>query len=163
MLSNADKLRTDYQWLLNYQGISGLFLGANSMNIIACGLKIADQFAGGGKETKLVSPGTIKLTLDAKVDLNGTIKTWSSVDDAGVRITPELLNISNATKDTIWMGAGCLGLAKDPVVCISQEDLLSVSSSISIKKDGNNYNAPSFPKDSVRLLSFVTKEPDEDE
>lgn len=141
--------------VLSSQAINTLFCGAGVLQIAACGLKIADQFVGGGKETVEASPGTINMTFDAKVDLSGTIKSWKTVDDAGVRVTPNLLKASNEGSESVWMGTGCYGLAEDPVICISKEDLLTVSNSIAISKNGENYTAPSFAKDSVRLLSFL--------
>ena len=155
LFSNADKLRGNSSGILSDNTISALFCGGGILSIASCGLKIADQFWGEHKEQVEVSPGTISMTLDAKVDLNGTIKEWSSVNDAGVRVTPNLLKATNKSNGPVWMGSGCFGLAKDPVICVAQNDLLSVSKSISITKKGDNYTAPSFAKDSVRLISFL--------
>lgn len=135
--------------------ISALGFGALGLNLTACGLNIANQFAGKKEETVMVSPGTMSMTLDAKIDLEGTIAEWKSINDAGLRISPKFLNENSAHKDTVWMGSGCFGLAKDPVVYVSKEDLLSVSPSINIKAESDHYIAPSFPTDSVRLVSFV--------
>lgn len=156
-LNNAEKLREDADYVLPFNAISWLSIGGAALNIASCTMKIIDIFGGKSSKTEYKSPGTINMTLDAKIDLSGTIKTWNTVNDAGVRLTPELLKISNATKDTVWVGSGCFGLAEDPVVYISKEDLLSVSNSIAISKnaDGESYTAPSFKKDSVRLVSFL--------
>ena len=98
------------------------------------------------------------MSLDAKVDLSGTIKEWRSLNEAGISVTPNLLKETQSTRsenDTIWMGSGCFGIAEDPVIYVSQEDLLSVSNSISIIDEGSTYTAKSFPTDSVRLVSFL--------
>ena len=153
--SSLKLLEGDVSGVLGRNAINTFFCGAGIFQLAACGLKIIDLFAGGKTETVPASPGTINMTLDAKVDLTGTIKSWNTVDDAGVRVTPQLLKASNADKDYVWMGSGCFALAEDPVICVSTEDLLTVSNSIAITKNGNNYTAPSFPNDSVRIVSFL--------
>ncbi len=152
----------------NFVGPDGV-LGINTVGWLSVGgliasgvgtvVKIVDQFAGKPDVEEIRTPGKINMTIDAKVDLSGTISSWKSIDDAGVRITPSLLKQSQAAKQngdtTMWFGSGCIGLAEDPVIYISQEDLLSSSYSIAITKNGDNYTAPSFPNDSVRLVAFL--------
>ena len=133
-----------------FYGINGTLTGVSTV------MNILDMYIGEHVDsTTLKNPGTINLNLDAKVNLDGTITKWNSVSDAGVRINTNLLQEAKNYAESQWIGSGCIGLAEDPVVYVSQEDLLSVSPSISISKDGNNYKAPSFRNDSVRLVSFL--------
>lgn len=135
------------QW---FYGIAGTFTGISGI------LNMIDVWAGEHVDSvTLKNPGTISMNLDARVDLSGTISKWNTVSDAGVRITPKLLQETKNYTKTQWFGSGCIGLAEDPVVYVSEEDLLSISPNIMISKNGNNYTAPSFRKDSVRLVSFL--------
>ena len=123
----------------------------------SCALNIANQFEGQGKgATTMVNPGHMSLTLDADIDMSGTIKEWASINDAGVSLTPNSLKECMESKDTTWMGSGCFGLVDDPVIYVSSEDLLSVSNTISLdkNKDGS-FSSPSWDKDSVRLVQFL--------
>ena len=159
MINNAVKLETDDthslhaaspQTIRTCSRITGVMTGISGV------LNILDMYVGEHVDSvTLKKPGTISMNLDAKVDLSGTISRWNTVSDAGVRITPSLLQETKNYTKTQSFGSGCIGLAEDPVVYISEEDLLSVSPSIAISKNGNNYTAPSFPKDSVRLVSFL--------
>ena len=158
VLTNLGK--NGFDTVLGKKGVQVTGTAACVASGLSTVMKIVDQFAGGGPTTteKVVTNGKINMHLDAKVDLSGTISRWNSIDDGGVRITPSLLSQSKATKegeDTLWMGSGCIGIAEDPVIYVSQEDLLSTSNSIAITKNGDNYTAPSFPNDSVRLVAFL--------
>ena len=133
-----------------WYGFAGVCTG------ISAALNIADIWAGEHVDSvTLKQPGSINLNLDAKVDLSGIISKWNTVSDAGVRITPLLLQETKNYTKTQSFGSGCIGLAEDPVIYVSEEDLLSISHNIKISKNGNNYIAPSFYKDSVRLVSFL--------
>ena len=137
-------------WCRALYGISGGLTGVSAV------LNIADIWAGEHVDSVTEKkPGSINLNLDARVDLSGTISRWNSVSDAGVRITPALLQETKNYTKTQWFGSGCIGLAEDPVIYVSEEDLLSTSQIIKITKNGNNIIAPSFYKDSVRLVSFL--------
>ena len=131
---------------------------------VSTALNTSDDYYGEKTSTEQETRGSIDLTFDAKVNLNGVIKSWKSVNDRGVFITPALLAESNPNKTApdgtepekkMYVGTGCFGLAKDPVVYVSQEDLLSTSTNIHLVKNGDNYTAPSWRTDSVRLVAFV--------
>ena len=149
-----------YGGTMDYQNSQILWASCGALNGVSCLMNAADIWFGEHVDsTVLESPGTLTMSIDAHVDLSGTISNWKAIGEAGVRITPELLDdtkkIKEGQNDTVWVGAGCFGLAEDPVIYISEEDLLSTSPSIAISKVGNHYQAPSFRKDSVRLVSFL--------
>lgn len=147
----ADRIRQPTETLAQVSyGITG------SVSGIATVLNIIDQFVGEHVDSVTEKkPGTISMDFDAQVDLSGTISNWLSVSDNGVRINAKLLQEARNSAGSQWVGSGCIGLAEDPVVYVSEEDLLTTSPSIAITKNGNNYTAPSFRKDSVRLVSFL--------
>lgn len=158
MVSNADKLRNDYGPILSSNAIGRLFIGGVALNGAATVMNIINQFAGKPTEKVTVTPGKIDMTINAKIDLTGTVSGWNSINDAGARITPQLVDATQARKegaDSMWIGSGCFGIAEDPVIYVSKEDLLSVSNNINITRNGDHYEAPSFPNDSVRLVSFL--------
>ena len=161
-MANACRSLRDahYGGTMDYQNSSILWGSCGALNGVSCLMNIGDIWFGEHVDsTVLESPGTLTMSIDAHVDLSGTISNWKGIGEAGVRITPELLDITKkikeGQKDTVWVGAGCFGLAEDPVIYISEEDLLSTSQIIKITKNGNNIIAPSFYKDSVRLVSFL--------
>lgn len=137
-------------WCKALYGIASGLTGVSAI------LNIADIWGGEHVDSvTLKTPGSINLNLDARVDLSGTISRWNTVSDAGVRITPALLQETKNYTKTQWFGSGCIGLAEDPIIYVSEEDLLSTSQIIKITKNDNNIIAPSFYKDSVRLVSFL--------
>ena len=161
MLNSSDRLRE-----AGYNGAG--ILSDGKINCFAQGalltsgastiMKIIDQFAGKPNEKVTVTPGKIDLSLNAKIDLSGTISRWNSINDAGLRITPQLLSTTKPSKneiDSMWLGSGCFGLAEDPVIYISKEDLLTVKDRINITKNGSSCESALFGADSVRLVSFL--------
>lgn len=161
MLNSADRLRDagyNGAGILSDGKINYFAQGALITSGAATIMKIVDQFAGKPNEKVTVTPGKIDLTLNAKIDLSGTISRWNSINDAGLRITPQLLSTTLPSKndaDSMWLGSGCFGLAEDPVIYISKEDLLSVKDRINITKKGSSCESALFGADSVRLVSFL--------
>ena len=146
------------QGAIGAQLIGGLSIGALVASGVGTIVKIVDQFAGKPNEKVTVTPGKIDMAINAKVDLSGTISRWNSINDAGLRITPELLSTTKPSKneiDSMWFGSGCFGLAEDPVIYISKEDLLTVKDRINITKKGGSIESALFRNDSVRLVSFL--------
>ena len=146
------------QGAIGAQLIGGLSIGALVASGVGTIVKIVDQFAGKPTEKVTVTPGKIDMAINAKVDLSGTISRWNSINDAGLRITPELLSTTKPSKneiDSMWFGSGCFGLAEDPVIYISKEDLLTVKDRINITKKGGSIESALFRNDSVRLVSFL--------
>jgi len=148
----------DESGLLSTYTIGNLFMGGLLLNGAATIMKVVDQFAGKPNEKVTVTPGKIDMVINAKVDLSGTISHWNSINDAGLRITPELLSTTKPSKneiDSMWFGSGCFGIAEDPVIYISKEDLLTVKDRINITKKGGSVESALFRNDSVRLVSFL--------
>ena len=96
-------------------------------------------------------PGKIDLGLNASINLQGVISGYTSHAMGGLSITPELLAAGNADGNT---GKGVWGLAADPVVYVSKEDLLSSVDHFNLVADGSSYTNSEFYDYDVRLVSF---------
>lgn len=96
-------------------------------------------------------PGKIDLGLNASMNLQGVISSYSSHSMSGLYITPELMEASNADGN---MGKGVWGLAEDPVIYVSKDDFMSSSDHINLNVNGTTYGNTDFYDYDVRLVSF---------
>ena len=136
--------------LPSYLSAAVPYLSAASM-----GLSITSAILGWmGDETPVqrdTIPGKIDLGLNASMNLQGVISGYTSHAMGGLYITPELMEASNADGN---MGKGVWGLAADPVVYISQDDLMSSSDHINLNVNGSTFSNTDFYDYDVRLVSF---------
>ena len=123
-------------------------IGAGLLNISTAILKSIPN----SQSTVEDSKGNVNLSLNANIDLKGLITQWAGLPDAGVTVTPFLLNASNENSS---IGTGCFGLVDDPVIYIAKEDLLSSSDHINITEQGGKQLCTSIAKDSLRLIAFL--------
>lgn len=121
-----------------------------AMNITAAIIKAADTPDPTWEE---VIPGKIDLGLDASINLNGTIGGLTANSEGGISLTPELMDKASAQNQ--HLGTGVWGLAEDPVIYISKDDMFSVNDHLNVIDKGNGtYGNDEFDKSQVRLLSF---------
>ena len=107
-----------------------------------------------GDETPLkrdTIPGKIDLGLNASMNLQGVISGYTSHAMGGLNVTPELMAAGNADGN---MGKGVWSLATDPVVYVSNEDLMSSSDHFNLYINGETYSNTDFYDYDVRLVSF---------
>lgn len=123
-------------------------IGAGLLNIASATLKSIPNPQTSAEETK----GNISMSLNANIDLKGLITQWTGLPDAGVTVTPFLLDASNKNSS---IGTGCFGLVDDPIIYIAKEDLLSSSDHINITEQGGKQLCTSIAKDSLRLIAFL--------
>lgn len=119
-----------------------------AMNITAAVLKSAGNEKPSWDE---VIPGKIDLGLDATINLEGTIGGLTANAEGDVALTPELLAYG---VDNKHLGTGVWGLADDPVVYISKEDLFSVNDHLNIAFANDSLRNEDIALSHVRLLSF---------
>ena len=126
------------------------YLAAGSML-----LNVSSAILGwvGGKEPvkRDTIPGKIDLGLDATLNLSGLISGYTSNNEGGVVLTPELINAGSSDCN---ISDGCWSLAEDPVVYISKEDLMCNTDHINLDVRGSNYSNEEFYDYDVRLVSF---------
>lgn len=123
-------------------------VGAGLLNISSAVLKSIPN----SQSTVEDSKGNVNLSLNANIDLKGLITQWTGLPDAGVTVTPFLLDASNKNSS---IGTGCFGLVDDPVIYIAKEDLLSSSDHINITEQGGKQLCTTIAKDSLRLIAFL--------
>ncbi len=124
-------------------GITGMLF--NTVGTILAG---SDNTVSSTKEK-----GTIDLNLDANIDMNGIMRSWKSLSDGGMLLTPKLLK---ATNPNCHIGEGCFGLEESPVVCIAKEDLLSETDNVNITMVNGKYMAGSKEENERYALRFIT-------
>lgn len=119
-----------------------------ALNITAAVLKAAGTEKPSWDE---VIPGKIDLGLDATINLQGTIEGLTANAEGDIALTPELLayNVDNK-----HLGTGVWGLAEDPVIYISKEDLFSVNDHLNVAYVKDSLRNADFALSHVRLLSF---------
>ena len=142
--------------MMNNKNIpSGISSAVPYLSVASMGLNITSAILGwaGGESpvTRDTIPGKIDLGLNASINLQGVISGYTSHAMGGLSITPELLAAGNADGNT---GKGVWGLAADPVVYVSKEDLLSSVDHFNLVADGSNYTNSEFYDYDVRLVSF---------
>lgn len=118
------------------------------LNIASAVMKSIDNPTKNWNDLK----GNISMDLNANLDIQGEIKEWTGVPDAGINVTPSLLKASNKNS---FIGTGCFGLAEDPVVYVCEEDLLSSTERINITSKDGTMLCPTIVGDSLRLLVFL--------
>ena len=96
-------------------------------------------------------PGKIDLGLDATLNLSGLISGYTSNNEGGVVITPELINASSSDCN---ISQGCWSLADDPVIYVSKEDLMCNTDHINLDVRGSTYSNSEFYDYDARLVSF---------
>ena len=142
--------------MMNNKNIpSGISSAVPYLSVASMGLNITSAILGwaGGESpvTRDTIPGKIDLGLNASINLQGVISGYTSHAMGGLSIPPELLAAGNADGNT---GKGVWGLAADPVVYVSKEDLLSSVDHFNLVADGSNYTNSEFYDYDVRLVSF---------
>jgi hypothetical protein len=100
-------------------------------------------------------PGKIDLALNATVDLEGYITSYTSNDFKPLGVSRAAINSANRQGDQEGhVGKGVWGLDQDPVVYIDKEVLMSTEPVINIVNRGNGtYSQPGdFKSNAVRLV-----------
>ena len=147
-LANNTKAQTTYTGSA-MAAVSPYIAGAAfAMNITAAVLKAAGTERPSWDE---VIPGKIDLGLDATINLEGTISGLTANAEGGIALTPELLA---QDVDNPHLGTGVWGLAEDPVVYISKEDLFSVNDHLNIAVINDTLKNQDIALSHIRLLSF---------
>ena len=96
-------------------------------------------------------PGKIDLALNATIDLDGYIKSYTANDFKPLGVSVDAINRANGPDG--HLGKGVWGLAQDPVVYIDKEVLMSTSQSFYILNRGNGtYSQPGdFQENELRM------------
>ena len=144
-----------YQMMNNKNIPSGITSAVPYVAVASMGLNITSailKWAGGDSPVKRDTiPGKIDLGLNAAINLQGVISGYTSHAMGGLNITPELLEAGNPDGN---IGKGVWGLASDPVVYVSKEDLMSSSDHFNLVANGSSYTNTEFYDYDVRLVSF---------
>lgn len=126
------------------------------LSVGSMGLNITSAMLGwfGGEQAPVTSdtiPGKIDLGLNADINLQGVIAGYTSNDEGGLNLTPELMAASNPYGN---LGTGVWGLEEDPVVYISDEDLMAATDHINMNITDKGYTNSEFKDYDVRLVTF---------
>ena len=144
--------------LMNNQAAPGLikgvapYLAAGSMLLNVTSAVLG--WVGGEEPVKRDTiPGKIDLGLDATLNLSGLISGYTSNNEGGVVVTPELVNAANSSSN---ISEGCWSLAADPVVYVSKEDLMCNTDHINldVRNIGASFSNDEFYNYDARLVSF---------
>ncbi len=125
-----------------------LSMGSMALNVTSA---ILDYFGEDTPVEREIIPGKIDLGMNAKINLSGVISAYTANNEAALKLTPELMNVGNGNGN---LGAGVWGLAEDPVIYVSKEDLLANVDHLNIGYDGSTYTNSEFYDYDVRLVSF---------
>ena len=125
-----------------------LSMGSMALNVTSA---ILGYYGEDTPVKREVIPGKIELGIDADINLSGVISAYTANNEAAIKLTPELMNDGNANGN---LGAGVWGLAEDPVIYVSKEDLLANVDHMNINYNGSTYGNSEFYDYDVRLVSF---------
>ena len=106
-----------------------------------------------GTESWQETTGNVDFYINSEISMEGVMKSFEPLPEGGLNLKPYVLDATNPKSS---FGKGCFGLAQDPVVYVSTEDLLCASERVNMRYKANEkaYESVSFSKDSVRLVSF---------
>ncbi len=125
-----------------------LSMGSMALNVTSA---ILGFFGDEGPAKQEIIPGKIDLGMNADINLSGVISAYTANNEAALKLTPELMNAGNGEGN---MGAGVWGLADDPVIYVSKEDLMANVDHMNISNNGSAYGNSEFYDYDVRLVSF---------
>ena len=125
-----------------------LSMGSMALNVTSA---ILGYFGEDTPVEREIIPGKIDLGMNAKINLSGVISAYTANNEAALKLTPELMNAGNGNGN---MGAGVWGLAEDPVIYVSKEDLMASVDHMNIGFNGTDYSNAEFYDYDVRLVSF---------
>lgn len=125
-----------------------LSMGSLALNVTSA---ILGYFGEEEPVVREIIPGKIDLGMNAEINLSGVISAYTANNEAALKMTPELMNTGNGNGN---LGAGVWGLAEDPVIYVSKEDLMAGVDHMNISYDGTNYMNSEFYDYDVRLVSF---------
>lgn len=125
-----------------------LYMGSLALNVTSA---ILGYFGDEEPVQQEIIPGKIDLGMNADINLSGVISAYTANNEAALKLTPELMNVGNGNGN---LGVGVWGLADDPVIYVSKEDLLANIDHMNINYNGSNYQNSEFYNYDVRLVSF---------
>lgn len=125
-----------------------LSMGSMALNVTSA---ILGYFGDEEPEQQEIIPGKIDLGMNAEINLSGVISAYTANNEAALKLTPELMNVGNGNGN---LGSGVWGLADDPVIYVSKEDLMANVDHMNIYHDGKYYVNDEFYQYDVRLVSF---------